>query len=84
MFFYFSYRDNTTFTLKYLVNDTFFGPNGTIFLYAGNEGDIEMFAQNSGFMFDIAPEFNALIIFAEHRYVLIMSIPFNSYDLVIL
>ncbi|KAJ8924288.1 hypothetical protein NQ315_007081 [Exocentrus adspersus] len=59
---------NTTFPLKYLVNDTFFGPNGTIFFYTGNEGDIEMFAQNSGFIFDIAPQFNALVVFAEHRY----------------
>lgn len=26
------------------------------------------FYNNTGFMFDIAPEFNALIVFAEHRY----------------
>lgn len=34
----------------------------------GNEGDIESFWDNTGFVFDIAPEFNALVIFAEHRY----------------
>lgn len=33
----------------------------------GNEGDIELFAENTGFMWEIAPKFNALLIFAEHR-----------------
>ena len=34
----------------------------------GNEGPIELFAENTGFMWDIAPEFNALLVFGEHRY----------------
>jgi dipeptidyl-peptidase-2 len=41
---------------------------GPIFFYCGNEGPIDEFYNNTGFMFDIAPEFNAVIIFAEHRY----------------
>uniref|UniRef100_A0A915LN07 Uncharacterized protein n=1 Tax=Meloidogyne javanica TaxID=6303 RepID=A0A915LN07_MELJA len=36
--------------------------------YTGNEGSIEGFAENTGFMWDIAPEFGAAIVFAEHRY----------------
>lgn len=61
---------NTTFRMKYLYNDTYFDAEagGPIFFYTGNEGDIEWFAQNAGFMWDIAPEFGALLVFAEHRY----------------
>ena len=28
----------------------------------GNEGDIEAFAQNTGFMWDIAEEFHAMVV----------------------
>ena len=46
------------------------GPNGTVgplFVYTGNEGPIESFYYNTGFMFEIAPMFGALILFVEHR-----------------
>uniref|UniRef100_T1JA04 Uncharacterized protein n=1 Tax=Strigamia maritima TaxID=126957 RepID=T1JA04_STRMM len=39
---------------------------GPIFFYTGNEGNIEGFWENTGFIFDIAAEFKPLIIFAEH------------------
>ena len=57
-----------TFQQRYLINDTFWGGAKTkapIFVYTGNEGNIEWFAQNTGFMFDIAPEFKALLVFIE-------------------
>lgn len=36
--------------------------NSPIFFYTGNEGDIELFAENTGFMWDIADEFKATLV----------------------
>ncbi|KAJ8945590.1 hypothetical protein NQ314_009110 [Rhamnusium bicolor] len=74
---HFSFTSNLTFKLRYLVNDSFYESRGPIFFYTGNEGSIDMFAQNTGFMFDIAPRFKALIVFAEHRYYG-TSLPFGN------
>jgi len=67
---HFNFLRNDFYKQRYLVNDTFWDTSreGPIFFYTGNEGDIEAFAQNSGFIWDIAPFFNAMVIFAEHRY----------------
>ncbi|KAL0489917.1 lysosomal Pro-X carboxypeptidase Prcp [Acrasis kona] len=67
----------STFKQRYLINDQHWISNGSIFFYCGNEGDIEMFYRNTGFMFDIAKQFNALIVFAEHRYYG-QSLPFGN------
>lgn len=56
------------FQQRYLINDTYWGgakKNAPIFVYTGNEGDIEWFTQNTGFMFDVAPKFKALLVFIE-------------------
>ena len=37
-----------------------------MFIYTGNEMPIESFMNNSGFIFTLAKEFNALVVFAEH------------------
>ncbi|XP_071449372.1 lysosomal Pro-X carboxypeptidase [Hetaerina americana] len=80
---HFNFATNETFKLRYLINDTFWDQknNGPIFFYTGNEGDIEMFAENTGFMWEIAPQFKALVAFAEHRYYG-QSLPYgkNSYS----
>ncbi|CAG9759251.1 unnamed protein product [Ceutorhynchus assimilis] len=65
---HFSFTTNTTFKLRYLVNDTYFAEDKPIFFYTGNEGDISMFAQNTGFMFELAAKMGALLVFAEHRF----------------
>ncbi|KAK6944081.1 Peptidase S28 [Dillenia turbinata] len=60
-----------TFQNRYLINDKYWGgaaKNSPIFVYTGNEGDIEWFAQNTGFMFETAPHFEALLVFIEHRF----------------
>ncbi|KAF5473524.1 hypothetical protein F2P56_010128 [Juglans regia] len=60
-----------TFQQRYLINDSYWGgahKNAPIFVYTGNEGDIEWFAQNTGFLFETAPDFKALLVFIEHRF----------------
>ena len=37
-----------------------------MFFYTGNRGPIETFMNNSGFIFTLAKEFRALVVFAEH------------------
>ncbi|XP_034935793.1 lysosomal Pro-X carboxypeptidase-like [Chelonus insularis] len=66
---HFSFVDDRKFEIRYLVNNTWQKEiNAPIFFHLGNEGKIEIFAKISGFLWDIAPIFGALIIFAEHRY----------------
>ena len=40
--------------------------SGPLFFYTGNEGAIEGFYENTGFLFELAQNFSALIVFAEH------------------
>uniref|UniRef100_T1D3Y5 Lysosomal Pro-X carboxypeptidase n=1 Tax=Psorophora albipes TaxID=869069 RepID=T1D3Y5_9DIPT len=67
---HFSYvNGSVTFKMRYLINDTYnTNGNGPILFYTGNEGDIENFAQNTGFMWEIAPKLKATLLFAEHRF----------------
>ncbi len=71
---HFSFSDRKphgTFKQRVLVCDQFWDKgtdDAPMFFYTGNEGDIEMFYHNTGLMFDLAPKFRALIVFAEHRY----------------
>ncbi|KAK7337275.1 hypothetical protein VNO77_17840 [Canavalia gladiata] len=69
-----------TFQQRYLINDTHWGGaknKAPIFVYTGNEGNIEWFTQNTGFMFENAPYFKALLVFIEHRFYG-KSIPFGG------
>jgi len=57
------------FSMRYLVDDTHYREGGPILFYAGNEGDIYSFYDNSGFMTEtIAQETGGMVVFGEHRY----------------
>ena len=67
--FSFSESERTrTFRQRYLVSAEHWGGPaglGPIFVYCGNEGDIEWFARNTGFVWEIAPQFSAMVLFPE-------------------
>lgn len=65
---HFTWGDTRTFDMRVMWNNTFYKPGGPIFFYTGNEGGLESFVTATGMMFDLAPMFNASIIFAEHRF----------------
>lgn len=65
---HFSYANNDIFKQRYLISTKHWQQNGPIFFYAGNEGDIMAFANNTGFMWEYAPQFKAMVVFMEHRY----------------
>lgn len=66
---HFSFSTSTKFKQRIIVSlDHWNEKDGVIFFYTGNEGDILMFANNTGLMWDLAPEFHAMLVFAEHRY----------------
>lgn len=74
---HFGFLTSATFQERYLVNDQHWSPGKPIFFYAGNEGDITLFSENTGLVWDIAPDYNAMVMFAEHRYYG-ESLPFGS------
>lgn len=66
---HFGFLENGTFKQRYLLNDQHWHKDGgPILFYTGNEGDITWFCNNTGFMWDVAEELGALLVFAEHRY----------------
>ncbi|CAK9304726.1 unnamed protein product [Gordionus sp. m RMFG-2023] len=66
---HFNYTNNQKFNLRYLINDEYWdNKEGPLFLYTGNEGDIELFSDNTRFIWDLTYKFKALLIYAEHRY----------------
>ncbi|ETL97595.1 hypothetical protein L917_05163, partial [Phytophthora nicotianae] len=67
-----------TFEMRYFVcsPENFNPTNGSIFFYVGNEADVTLYLNHTGLMWENAAAFNALIVFAEHRY-FGKSVPFG-------
>ncbi|XP_020490553.2 lysosomal Pro-X carboxypeptidase [Labrus bergylta] len=66
---HFGFLEDGTFKQRYLVAAKHWQqPGGPILFYTGNEGDITWFCNNTGFMWEIAEELGAMLVFAEHRY----------------
>ena len=45
---HFNFAESRTFQQRYLTNSTSWSAGGPIFFYTGNEGDITLFAENTG------------------------------------
>jgi PREDICTED: prolylcarboxypeptidase isoform 1 preproprotein-like len=56
------------FKQRIVSSDKYWCDQCPIFFYAGNEGNIWSFVNNTGFMWENAPLYKAKVIFAEHRY----------------
>ena len=52
--------------MLFIIIDEYWSGSGPLFFYTGNEAPIENFMNNSGFIFTLAKQFNALVVFAEH------------------
>jgi len=80
---HFGQAPGETFEMRYLIDDSYFmaktdGKLRPILFYAGNEGDIYQFYENSGFMTKtLAEKWGGLVVFGEHRY-FGGSYPFND------
>mmetsp|Transcript_27446 Transcript_27446/g.40916 ORF Transcript_27446/g.40916 Transcript_27446/m.40916 type:complete len:177 (-) Transcript_27446:187-717(-) len=72
---HFSYMNaNQTFQQRYFIYDKFWRTRngsslpGPVLFYAGNEADVTLYVNATGFIWENAPTIGALVIFAEHRY----------------
>jgi lysosomal Pro-X carboxypeptidase len=79
---HFTFVNNATFKQRYLINKSHWKPGGPIFFYCGNEADIEYFARTMGFLWEAAPDFDAMLVFAEQRYQG-RSLPFGAKSLTV-
>nr|CAI5861190.1 unnamed protein product [Callosobruchus analis] len=72
---HYTFSSNKTFKLRYLITSKCHIKGGPVFVYTGNEADIELFARNTGFIFDMASVFNALVRTKENDGRLCNEIP---------
>ncbi|XP_010254366.1 PREDICTED: lysosomal Pro-X carboxypeptidase-like isoform X1 [Nelumbo nucifera] len=79
---HFNYRaeSQATFQQKYVINSKFWGganSSAPIFVYLGANAPLDDQIRRIGFMTDNAPQFNALLVYIEHRFYG-QSTPFGS------
>ena len=55
-------------------------PGQPIFFYCGNEANVELYVRHTGLMWENQEAFNAVLVFAEHRYYG-ESLPFGNQSL---
>ena len=71
----------TTYQQRYFLNtdsyDSSSPETATLFFYFGNEADVTLYINATGLMWENAADFNAVLLFAEHRYYGV-SQPFGS------
>ena len=70
---HFSFANSKTFKQRYFVCDppgapTRWQPNQTILFYTGNEANVELYVNSTGFAWEHAAELDARMIFMEHRF----------------
>merc|ERR1719206_10798 len=63
---HFSFTSNKTYQQKYFVRDDFWKPGGPIIFYLGSESALHH--PKTGFTKEVAKEFGALMVDAEHRF----------------
>lgn len=78
---HFSYANQDRFDQRYIISTDHWCDGCPIFFYTGNEGDVTAFVQNTGFMWENAKQFKAMVLFAEHRYYG-KSIPYGTFNIV--
>jgi len=61
---------NGTYQMRYMTYDGFVknGKIDTVFFYCGNEDAVDLYVNNTGFMWELGQKLNAYLVFAEHRY----------------
>ena len=65
---HFSYTENRSFAQRVFTNDQHWRPGGPILFYCGNEASVELYVNATGWMWERAAAFGALLVWAEHRY----------------
>ena len=76
---HFSSSNDTMFNIRYIMDDQYFTEKADIdpsvanysqpiLFYAGNEGDIWDFYDNTGFISELASMTGGMVVYAEHRY----------------